>query len=202
MEGCRRPRRPKLGSFCAFLPLGLQRTTEIGFVLRISHSGAPPHQPNWVCFACLAPGDRPSCGPGEIGFVCTAFLQPTTAYRLPATAIWLCFARMALPIGFVCTTGPRPGGPERASRCRSVPNPQSAIEELGSFRTDIHHRDTEGTERPSAAAKTSGPQISPIRADFGRKGKEQGRDDGPSWIGDSAWHAGSSLLLPFSNHKS
>jgi hypothetical protein len=45
-------------------------------------------------------------------------------------------------IGFVCTIGPRPGGPRRVSHCRSVPSPQcchlgrrsgATIEELGLF---------------------------------------------------------------------
>ena len=37
----------------------------------------------------LLPGLEPGT---EIGFVCTALFPPATAYRLPATAFWLCFA--------------------------------------------------------------------------------------------------------------
>jgi len=80
---------------------------------------------NWVCFASLVPPGRvvpqmshpaqvwlcfaqlprkggeggtpwPRCRVPEIGFVCTAYFQPTTGYRLPATSFWLCFARHPL----------------------------------------------------------------------------------------------------------
>jgi hypothetical protein len=67
------------------------------------HSTCPPNRScqNWVCFAQLAPG--------------TADLRIGTVAE----------------IGFVCTTSPRrpaAAGRRQATRCGSIPNPQSAIE--------------------------------------------------------------------------
>jgi hypothetical protein len=58
---------------------------------------------NWLCFSTrLAAFDSSQLftfpiltahnSLTEIGFVCTAALPPTTDYRLPTTAFWLCFA--------------------------------------------------------------------------------------------------------------
>ncbi len=80
--------------------------TQIGFV---SHHRSPLVSPvlpacahfricgdNWLCFARLAPAAaRPDRR--EIGFVCTAVFQPTTDYRLPATAFWLSVPVFVVP---------------------------------------------------------------------------------------------------------
>ncbi len=88
-------------------PQSAIRNRGIGFV---SHDRAFPRARltgNWVRFAHLTPANwlrfahfvlRGHSRPEELAsfcIICTVVLRPITDYRLPPTAFWLCFARLA-----------------------------------------------------------------------------------------------------------
>ena len=84
-------------------PRPARRSRELGSFRMFRPPGAQPC-PGWAklgSFCMIAPrptslGPHPAPHCRGIGFVCTAVSQPTTGYRLPDTAFWLCFAQLPL----------------------------------------------------------------------------------------------------------
>jgi hypothetical protein len=151
-------------------------------------------------------------------------------------ADWVCLARLsrapllrslvppgkAGQIGFVCTAGPRPGDPPRASRGRSVPNrqcchprlrPGTAIEELGLFDAFASRPAPSPPDTPAcpslALFRTLGSSQSGLFVQPARAGPRWQATGGTvplqlrlqSAIRNST-PASSRLFRPLSNHKS